>query len=177
MDEDRGRREESVGAFRGDDGVAPASQSKWRQRLFAVALGVLLLGGVLGRFAKRDAPGGSASANEKRAGGVTIQPVSPSQEVDRALASSRDLLRDRRAEESLLPLARALKLQPDNAAVHNNLCVAYGQLGQKERAIAACRRALELQPSFERARNNLRWVSSLDTTTDVRGPSDAIGVE
>ena len=52
-------------------------------------------------------------------------------------------------------------VRPEDARVHNNLCVAYGLLGRRGDAVAACQRALRLDPTMTRAANNLRWVSSL----------------
>ena len=45
--------------------------------------------------------------------------------------------------------------------MHNNLCVAYGLLGRKADAVAACQRALEKEPANQLARNNLSWVRTL----------------
>jgi len=38
---------------------------------------------------------------------------------------------------------------------YNNICAAYNQLQQWDQAIAACQRALVIQPDFELAKNNL----------------------
>jgi Flp pilus assembly protein TadD len=95
-------------------------------------------------------------------------PVSVSQKneeiehtVAAALQESQRLLQANQAEKSLVYIQRVLAISPNNAPAYNNLCVAYGLLGQRAKAVAACNRAVSLEPSNERARNNLRWVSSL----------------
>jgi len=54
----------------------------------------------------------------------------------------------------------ALRLQPDSAIAYNNICAAYDQLKQWDQAIAACGRALGIDPNFELAKNNLRAVEA-----------------
>ena len=77
------------------------------------------------------------------------------------IALSEQLLRGKSARESLVPLERARRLRPQAFAVHNNLCVAYGLLGRKAEAVAACQRALGKEPANQLARNNLSWVRTL----------------
>src|SRR6478735_6576909 len=61
-------------------------------------------------------------------------------EFQSLIALSQQLLQDKRARESLVPLERARRLKPQAFAVHNNLCFAYGLLGRKGEAVAACQR-------------------------------------
>jgi len=82
-------------------------------------------------------------------------------EFNREIALSEQLLRGKSARESLVPLERARRLRPQAFAVHNNLCFAYGLLGRKRDAVAACQRALEKEPANQLARNNLSWVRTL----------------
>ena len=56
---------------------------------------------------------------------------------------------------------KALELEPRNSAAYNNICAALTRLGELDRAIVACHRALELDPDFRRARANLRWALDL----------------
>jgi Tfp pilus assembly protein PilF len=77
------------------------------------------------------------------------------------IALSQQLLQGGSARESLVPLERARRLRPQAFAVHNNLCFAYGLLGRKADAVAACQRALEQEPDNQLARNNLSWVRKL----------------
>ena len=78
------------------------------------------------------------------------------------LINCSQLLMDQHHEMQSLPLLqRAANLQPNSAVVHNNLCVAYGLLLDRERAVQECATATALDPKFELARNNLRWVSRI----------------
>ena len=63
--------------------------------------------------------------------------------------------------QSLPLLDRAAEMQPQSALVHNNMCVAYGLLLDRDRAVQECSTATALDPKFELARNNLRWVSQI----------------
>jgi tetratricopeptide (TPR) repeat protein len=80
---------------------------------------------------------------------------------EREIALSRGLLDQRRAKESLGPLERARRLEPEAFAVHNNLCVAHGILENRDEAVAACRHALQIDPKNTLAWNNLAWVASI----------------
>ncbi|HVZ33945.1 MAG TPA: hypothetical protein VG963_16070 [Polyangiaceae bacterium] len=82
-------------------------------------------------------------------------------EYDRQIEAARRLLDAKHARESLVPLARAQRLQPDSFAVYNNECVAYGLLDRKQEAVDACRHALSIDPSSDLAKNNLAWVQSI----------------
>ncbi len=52
-------------------------------------------------------------------------------------------------------LGEALRLHPDDAKTFFNLGLAHEELGQDEAAIAAFRKAIELDPSFAGAYYNL----------------------
>ena len=52
---------------------------------------------------------------------------------------------------------RALETDPKSALAYNNKCSAYLELREFDRAIAACEKALAIDPSFDHARNNLKW--------------------
>ena len=49
----------------------------------------------------------------------------------------------------------ALNINPSSALAYNNICSAYIQLKDFDRAILACNKALALRPDFPRARGNL----------------------
>jgi tetratricopeptide (TPR) repeat protein len=49
----------------------------------------------------------------------------------------------------------ALNFNPSSAIAYNNICAAYIQLEDFDRAILACNKALALKPDFPRARGNL----------------------
>jgi Flp pilus assembly protein TadD len=67
------------------------------------------------------------------------------------------LLRENKPSEALPRLRQATRLDPANAVVMNNLCVAEIQVGELGAAIRDCNRAIELAPDFQLARNNLAW--------------------
>ena len=52
---------------------------------------------------------------------------------------------------------RALQLQPNNAIAYNIICSAYCAMKEWQKAADACNKALEIDPSFQRAKNNLDW--------------------
>ena len=49
----------------------------------------------------------------------------------------------------------ALNVNPESAIAYNNICSAYIQLKDFDRAILACNKALALRPDFPRAKGNL----------------------
>jgi Flp pilus assembly protein TadD len=62
---------------------------------------------------------------------------------------------------ALTLLEPQLKLDPGNAQLWCNTCVAHGLLRQRQEAVAACSRAVALQPFTPLFVNNLAWVRSL----------------
>lgn len=54
----------------------------------------------------------------------------------------------------------ALKINPQNFAAYNNICSAYNQLKEWEKAIKACEKALEIKSDFTLARNNLNYAKN-----------------
>jgi Flp pilus assembly protein TadD len=80
---------------------------------------------------------------------------------DQEVELSAQLLKVGKAQESLAPLERAQRLNPNAFAVHTNLCMAYVALDRKDDAVAACRRATEVDPASNLGKNNLAWVQSL----------------
>ena len=59
---------------------------------------------------------------------------------------------------------KSLQIKPNNAVVLNNLCAAYNDLGKWQDAIQACSKALELEPDFKLAKNNLKWARKMSVT-------------
>ena len=80
---------------------------------------------------------------------------------DQDIELSAQLLKAGKPQESLVPLERAQRLNPNAFAVHTNLCMAYVALDRKGDAVAACRRATEIDPASKLGKNNLAWVQSL----------------
>jgi tetratricopeptide (TPR) repeat protein len=64
------------------------------------------------------------------------------------------LLEQKRPDDALPWLQRALAMQPDNAQVHRDLGNVLLQKGRVDLAIAHCRRAIELEPNDPQALNN-----------------------
>jgi Flp pilus assembly protein TadD len=83
---------------------------------------------------------------------------------ERDMAQAIQLLSSGKARESLDVLERAEQLNADVFVLHNNRCIAHAQLGEVSAAVRACRRALELDPGSQLARNNLAWVQTLEPT-------------
>jgi Flp pilus assembly protein TadD len=79
------------------------------------------------------------------------------------VALARKLIEASKPREALVLLARARKANPNDFAVYNNLCVAHGMLQNREEAISACQRALEVKPESQLGKNNLAWVQSISS--------------
>jgi len=58
------------------------------------------------------------------------------------------------------PFLQVLKLKPDNADAYNIICSAYNELQQWDNAIKYCKKALEIRPGYQLAKNNLIWAIS-----------------
>jgi tetratricopeptide (TPR) repeat protein len=52
---------------------------------------------------------------------------------------------------------KAIALQPDYVRAYNNLCSAYNSLKMWDKGIEACNKAIEIDPNFQLAKNNLNW--------------------
>jgi tetratricopeptide (TPR) repeat protein len=52
---------------------------------------------------------------------------------------------------------RAKRLQPKNALSSNNLCAEFNAIGQWDTAIKHCEEAITVNPSFQLAKNNLKY--------------------
>ncbi len=50
-----------------------------------------------------------------------------------------------------------LMIDPKNVVALNNICSSYNAMKKYDIAIGFCNKALELNPNFERAKNNLKW--------------------
>jgi Flp pilus assembly protein TadD len=55
------------------------------------------------------------------------------------------------------PIMKALDLDPANLNAYNNLGVAYIYLKNYDKAESALKKAIELNPDFTLAKNNLKW--------------------
>lgn len=50
---------------------------------------------------------------------------------------------------------KIIGINPNSALAYNNMCSAYNNLNKTDEAMTACTRALQIDPNFTRARNNL----------------------
>jgi superkiller protein 3 len=64
------------------------------------------------------------------------------------------------AAKSIAPLTKAIELNPNSAIAHNNLGVAYTMVQQYQNGIESCMKALQIDSSFQLAKNNLKWAMS-----------------
>jgi superkiller protein 3 len=64
------------------------------------------------------------------------------------------------AGRSVAPLQQAIAMNPNSAIAHNNLGVAYTMLQQYNKGIEACMKSLQIDSSFQLAKNNLKWATS-----------------
>ncbi len=65
-----------------------------------------------------------------------------------------------RMQESVDASLQAIRFNPGSASYYNTLCAAYNNLQKYDLALAACERALQLDPTFTLAQNNRTWALS-----------------
>ena len=82
------------------------------------------------------------------------------------------LLEHDRADEALPELARAVELRKDVPAFHNNLGMALEHTGRFKAAAAAYRHALEAEPGYAKAQQNLARVEAVKA-----GPEEPFDLE
>lgn len=80
---------------------------------------------------------------------------SPQELADEHLNLSLAAYNAREYPKTIAEAEQAIALRPADAAAYNNKCAAYNALGDYAKAAEACRRALEIAPDFQLARNNL----------------------
>lgn len=62
-----------------------------------------------------------------------------------------------RYKEAIGPYRQAIRIRPEDADIHNNLCVAYGRVGLYGDALESCKQAIQLKPHLAEGYNNLGW--------------------
>ncbi len=63
-------------------------------------------------------------------------------------------------KESIDTCNEILKMNPKSADAYNNICVAYASMKEWEKAVEAGKKAVEINPNYQLAQNNLNWVKS-----------------
>lgn len=127
--------------------LAPLVRSLDRRYLAGVTAGVMV-GFAVGIPAGYALLQGSAPTFPTQVGALRV--VSLINESYRAIALEQP-------EYALSVLRQAEEIDPKNATLQNNLCVALNGLHRYDEAILACGAALSVQPDFELARQNLAW--------------------
>lgn len=92
-------------------------------------------------------------------------------ELNRTIDQSKHLLDGNAPQDSLALLERSIEINPNSFAAHNNLCVAYGMLALRDKAVTECERAVKLDPNSQLGKNNLQWVSSLPPAVATAAPA------
>ncbi|MBW1297139.1 tetratricopeptide repeat protein [Aquimarina litoralis] len=62
---------------------------------------------------------------------------------------------NKKYNESITINLQVLTINQNNKIAHNNLCYAYGEIGQYEKGIKHCEKAITIDPNFQLAKNNL----------------------
>ena len=73
------------------------------------------------------------------------------------LAAGLRALTQKDPERALEMFREMERLTPGDATVHNNICAALNDLGRYTEAVASCKDALDLDPGYALAKNNLAW--------------------
>jgi tetratricopeptide (TPR) repeat protein len=60
-------------------------------------------------------------------------------------------------KEAIEPYKQAVFITPEDADIHNNLCLVYGMVGLYGDAIESCKQAIKIKPNLAEAHNNLGW--------------------
>ena len=63
-------------------------------------------------------------------------------ELKQTIDQSKQLLDNQAPQDSLAVLERSIEIDPSSFAAHNNLCVAYGMLALRDKAVTECERAV-----------------------------------
>ena len=72
---------------------------------------------------------------------------------------------------------KALEADPDSSEAYNNICAAYNELRQWEKAIEAGEQAVKLNPANQLAKNNLAWAKQQQAISGDSGERMMAGKE
>jgi protein O-mannosyl-transferase len=85
---------------------------------------------------------------------AAIELASNSPTPENFLSLSLEFYKKGKYMECIEACYEALKLKPDFAEAHNNICSAYNELGEHRKAEAACNEAIRINPEYTLAMNN-----------------------
>jgi Flp pilus assembly protein TadD len=74
----------------------------------------------------------------------------------------------------MLQYQKALELKPDDAEVHNDIASVLSKNGLEAGAIQHWKRALEIQPQYMPAQNNLAWALATNPDPSLRNGVKAV---
>lgn len=83
--------------------------------------------------------------------------VQSTPEIDSLIMKSLDAYNQKDYQKVVDYCETALKINSKNLIILNNLCSAYNAMGKFKDGEAACKRALEIDPEYQLAKNNLQW--------------------
>ena len=76
---------------------------------------------------------------------------------DNLINVSMAYINNKMPEKSIIPLQKAIAINPNSAIAYNNLGVAYIMMQQYQEGIDACNKALSIDATFQLAKNNFKW--------------------
>jgi tetratricopeptide (TPR) repeat protein len=79
-----------------------------------------------------------------------------------------DYFNSKRFPDAAEATLQALRYNPNSYAAWNNLCSAYNELHEWDKAIVAGTKAVQLKPDFELAKNNLNWAQKNKAEASVQ---------
>jgi tetratricopeptide (TPR) repeat protein len=149
-------------------GPAPTSERPRQldRRFLSGCVAGLLLGGALG----------VPSAYALLRAGEVAPPCSRGagrEQRDAMLAAGLRALSQKHPDRALEIFRQMEKLTPGDAVVHNNICVALNDLGRYTEAVASCKDALDLDPGYALAKNNLAWARAQRDRSSPRATSSS----
>lgn len=77
------------------------------------------------------------------------------------IALSLNLINQKKYAEAATACQKGLALNPNDTILHNNLAVAYLQMGSAAKAEIHLNQALSIAPNYQLAKNNLAWAQSM----------------
>ena len=129
------------------EGLPAWSRISASNRILAMALaGIVFIGAPM--LSRLQPPAGNLQARWKE-----VAAIRSGQYLD----LSHLLYQRRRYSDSVKAAETAVNFNPRSAEAYNNMAAAYAAQGDWDLSAASARKALEILPGYELARNNLRW--------------------